>query len=645
MTVTYADLLARKHIAFEPHGLAHIPDLHPGLFPHQRAVTEFALRCGSAAMFLDTGLGKSFAALEWGRVVVEKTNKPVLMLAPLAVGPQHQREAERFGIDALYVRDGSEVTEPRIYITNYERLDSFIATQFVGIILDESSVIKSFTGKTTRKLISTFAKTPYRLCCTATPAPNDHTELGTHAEFLGVMRREEMLPRWFINDTADTGTWRIKGHAAGDFWRWVASWARCVSLPSDLGFDDAGYVLPPISVHEHLVKADRTIDAGEELRGKLVGQHRLFRMPDTSATAIHVEKRLTAKERAKLAAEIVFEDWSCGSQNTPSAAEPNIKTTLLNEIGARNKDGRQKRIKNTCAHITEPTRNAGTETKSSAPSAMPVAERDMRKTASTEKKPRPAQSFATRNFAVMASSKPPSALPQQNTIASPASKVAAPSAAHLPLMEGGTGSPLTTITAPGPSADSSALPATRASASSRTIRNCLNEQSTTSNERDWWVVWCDSDYEQDELERLFGDVAISIRGSMMLSKKEELHEAWLRGERKVLICKPVMFGYGVNWQHCSKMIFAGLSFSYENYYQAVRRCWRFGQKNPVEVHIAMADTEAAIKRVIDRKADDHGAMKREMATAMREAVLHQHAKVGYAPTANVQIPDWMRQAS
>jgi hypothetical protein len=163
----YADLMARKRISFVPRGFEP-PDLHPSLFPHQRASTEFALRAGASAMFLDTGLGKSFAALEWGRVIVERTNKPVLMLAPLAVGPQHQREAERFGIDARYVRDTFEVDGPRIYITNYERLANFTVSDFAGVILDESSVIKSFDGKTTRRLIEAFSKTPYRLACTAT---------------------------------------------------------------------------------------------------------------------------------------------------------------------------------------------------------------------------------------------------------------------------------------------------------------------------------------------------------------------------------------------------------------------------------------------------------------------------------------------
>lgn len=462
----YAALLARKRISFQPRGFEP-PELHPSLFPHQRAVTEFALRTGCSAMFLDTGLGKSFASLEWGRVIMERENKSVLMLAPLAVGPQHQREAERFGIDARYVRDGGEIDGTRIWITNYERIDNFVISDFAAVILDESSILKSFTGITTRKLIAAFSKTPYRLCCTATPAPNDHTELGTHSEFLGVLRRDEMLPRWFINDTADTGRWHVKGHARHDFWRWVSSWARCVSLPSDLGFPDDGYVLPEITVTEHTVTADRTINAGEEVRGKFKGQQRLFRIPETSATSIHQEKRLTSSDRADLVAECIDSD------------------------------------------------------------------------------------------------------PQEA-----------------------------------------------------------------------WIVWVDTDYDADAVKERIPD-AEEVRGSMPLATKERKIDAFSTGQTRVLITKPSITGYGLNWQHCARMAFAGLSFSYENYYQAIRRCWRFGQARPVEVHIAMADTEAAIKRVIDRKADDHGAMKREMTRAMREVAHLEKARRDYAPTQKMEIPAWL----
>jgi hypothetical protein len=467
MNTSYADLIARKQVSFKPRGFDGDFDLNRNLFPHQRAATEFSLRAGCSAMFLDTGLGKSFASLEWGRIVMERTGKPVLMLAPLAVGPQHEREAARFGIDAKYVRGADEVTTTRIYITNYERLDNFNANRFGGVILDESSILKSFTGKTTRALIETFKATPYRLCATATPAPNDHTELGQHAEFLGVMRRDEMLPRWFIHDSADTGTWRIKGHAVADFWRWVASWSRCVSMPSDLGFPDDGYVLPDIRTYQHMVAADRGVDAGTEGRGKFEGQHRLFRMPDTSATAIHKEKRLTADDRADLVAECIDGD----------PCEP-------------------------------------------------------------------------------------------------------------------------------------------------------------------WIVWCDTDYEADAVMARIPDAA-EVRGSMMLAEKEAKLDAFATGNLRVLVTKPSIAGYGLNWQHCARMAFAGLSFSYESYYQAVRRCWRFGQKRDVEVHIAMADTEAAIKRVIDRKAGDHAAMKREMQVAMRNAHQSHVRKVTFNPTKEARLPAWL----
>lgn len=201
---TYHDLIASKRVRFDTSGIADVPSLNPAMFPHQRHATEFALRNGRAAMFLDTGLGKSLCALDWGRVIVEHTNRPVLMLAPLAVAAQHEREAHKFDIDAKAIRERYEITGPRVYITNYDRLDRFDASIFAGVILDESSILKSFTGATTKKLISTFRHTPFRLACTATPAPNDHAELGTHSEFLGALDQSQMLVRWFLHDSADT---------------------------------------------------------------------------------------------------------------------------------------------------------------------------------------------------------------------------------------------------------------------------------------------------------------------------------------------------------------------------------------------------------------------------------------------------------
>ena len=459
----YRGLIAAKRIAFVPRGMQDIPPLNPALKDHQRHSVEFALKAGCAALFLDTGLGKTLCALEWGRVVVEHTGRPVLMLAPLAVAAQHEREAVKFGIDAKAVREPDEITTPRVYITNYDRLAKFNADDFAGVILDESSILKSFTGATTRALIAAFKHTPFRLCCTATPAPNDYMELGQHCQFLGIMNSNEMLSRWFIADQSNMGRYRIKGPAVKSFWEWVASWARCVSKPSDLGFDDTGYDLPPLDLKRHIVAADRSLDAGAEKDG----QARLFRMPDTSATSIHREKRMTTDARADVIADLV-------------AAEP--------------------------------------------------------------------------------------------------------------------GEP--------------------------------------------WVIWCDTDYEADALaDRIPG--AIEVRGSMSPEVKEANLTMFSTGQVRVIITKPSIAGFGLNWQHSARMAFVGLSFSYESFYQAIRRCWRFGQTRAVNVHVACADTEESIWQIVSRKAGDHDAMKLEMTAAMARAARIVPEQAPYQPAKPLALPKWL----
>lgn len=452
----YREMVAAKAVVSQMAGFDP-PALHPRLKPHQAASVDFAVRQGRSALFLDTGLGKTFCALEWGSIVARHTNKPVLMLAPLAVGPQHAAEAERWGIDAQYVRGDHPMRAARIWITNYEQLPKIDPDTFAGVILDESSILKSFTGKTTRALIDGFARTPYRLACTATPAPNDHMELGQHAEFLGQMASNEMLSRWFISDQTQMGAYRLKRGAVRPFWAWVGIWARMAALPSDIGGDDAGYVLPALNPHRHVLKADISANSGEYL----------FRIPDMSATSIHAEKRLTNEDRADAIAEIV-------------AREPLEK----------------------------------------------------------------------------------------------------------------------------------------------------------------WVIWCDTDYEQDALAARLPDF-VDVRGSLPQHKKEERIVAFSTGEARGIITKPRIAGYGLNWQHCARIAFCGLSFSYENYYQAVRRCWRFGQSRVVDVHIVMADTERAIYDAIARKKDDHEAMKSHMMTAMREATSSRRTLDSYDPTHTARLPSFM----
>lgn len=453
----YLEFIRRKEVKAPERGLKSIPEINSQAFGYQRDVIEFLLRAGSGAAFLDTGLGKTLIALEFGRIVNEHTNKPVLMLAPLAVNRQHEREACRWGIDAKAIRSSDEIGN-RINIVNYEQLHHFDSADFAGIILDESSIIKAFTGTTTRKLMAFAESIQFRLAATATPAPNDHMEIGQHSQFLGVMESHEMLARWFIADQSEMGRYRLKRHGIKPFWSWVASWARCLSKPSDLGYSDDGFELPDLIEYKHFVETDLTKNKADD---------QLFRIPDTSATSIHNEKRLSAPARAERIAEVI-------------AGEP-----------------------------SEP-----------------------------------------------------------------------------------------------------------------------------------WIVWCETNYEADELKRTLPQ-AFEVRGDMKPEAKEDLLMRFT-DEGGVLITKPSIAGFGLNWQHCARVAFVGLSFSFEQYYQAIRRCWRFGQKRPVQVHVAMSDTEYVIWQAVARKADDHQNMKDEMAEAMSRAIDIRSVKHGYSGNQPMRVPEWIK---
>ncbi|MFA5186825.1 MAG: DNA methyltransferase [Patescibacteria group bacterium] len=403
-------------------------EINPMLFPFQRDITRWALQRGRAAIFADCGLGKTPIQMEWAHHVAKRTGKPVLILAPLAVSQQTKREADKFGIVCRVCREASEVG-PGVNVTNYERLDHFDASVFGGVVLDESSILKSFTGKTKRDLVDLFSVTPYRLCCTATPAPNDHVELGNHSEFLGIMPRSEMLPRWFTHDSGDTAVWRIKEHAVKPFWTWVSSWAVCIRLPSDIGYSDDGFILPELKQEQHIIPANY------DQLGSAVGD--MFYSPTASATGVHNVMRVTAPDRAAKVAEIVAQ--------------------------------------------------------SSGP----------------------------------------------------------------------------------------------------------------------FVVWCHTNYEAEALMSAIPE-AVEVRGNDKPEDKEKRLLGFVAGDFRVLVTKPSIAGFGMNWQHCNQMAFVGMSYSYESYYQAVRRCWRFGQKSPVHVHVVMTDAEQQIYSTVMDKAREHDAMARNM---------------------------------
>jgi DNA modification methylase/superfamily II DNA or RNA helicase len=302
----YSEFLARKSVAAPLAGFDVTTDvIHPMLFDWQREIVSWALRLGKAAIFAECGLGKTFMQVEWARHVAAYTGGKVLIAAPLAVAHQTISEGARIGVSIAYCRsqETADVAAERVLITNYDMLKEFDASHFEGIVLDESSILKAFTGAIKRMILSMFEKTRFKLACTATPAPNDHLELGNHAEFLNIMRSNEMISRWFINDTMKAGNYRLKKHAEDDFWRWVTSWAVCMSTPSDLGYSDDGFLLPELRMHSEIVEADHT-------RAYESGQ--LFLLGAPSATAMWAEKRATAADRCRRAKDIIgdsIEPW------------------------------------------------------------------------------------------------------------------------------------------------------------------------------------------------------------------------------------------------------------------------------------------------------------------------------------------------
>lgn len=462
MSPEYEHFLARKAVRAPMRGLAQVPPLAPHLFPFQRHTVDFALRAGCSGVFLDTGLGKTEVQLEWCKHAAAATNGRALILTPLAVAGQTRRRAERWGYEARVIRDQSEAG-PGINICNYDRLDKIDPSAFGAVALDEASILKSFTGKTTRALIEAFKGCRFKLCATATPAPNDHMELGNYSEFLEIMAANEMLSRFFINDASTASQeWRLKGHAVTAFWDWMASWSRMAEKPSDLGDIDDGFILPPFEVKRHRARDTAIENALADLFGTVT----------MSATTMHDVKRQTAEARADAAAALV-------------AAEPG----------------------------------------------------------------------------------------------------------------------------------------------------------------EAWIIWCDTDYEADRLKAAIPG-AVEVRGSTSPETKESRIEAFAAGEIKHLIGKPSMLGLGLDWSHCARMAFVGRSYSYELWYQAVRRCWRFGQKRKLMVHLIVAEGEAEIGRVVERKADDHAKMKRAMRDAMARAQ-GQGAivRAAYEPTKNVELPRWIQSAA
>jgi hypothetical protein len=431
----YDAFVARKLAMVQPSGIAGAVQLPSSLFPHQDCLTRWALKRGRSAIFADTGLGKSRMEVAWADAVVKETGMPVLILTPLAVAAQTAQEAAQLGIEVTVCREPSDVNDRGINVTNYERLHKFDPAIFGGVAPDESSIIKHHDTRTFAALTQAFKNTPFKLPATATPAPNDWTELGTHAEFLGICTRQEMLAEFFTHDGGDTQTWRLKGHARQQFWRWVVSWGALIRRPSDLGFADDAYALPALHLHEHQVEVDMPTNG------------MLFAMEAQTLSERRDARRMSMEDRVR----------ECAKRVNAEGGEP-------------------------------------------------------------------------------------------------------------------------------------------------------------------WVVWCDLNDESTALTQAI-DGAVEIRGSDDVDTKESRLQAFARGEARVLVSKPSICGWGLNWQHAARMAFVGVTDSYEAYYQAVRRCWRFGQRREVHVHIFASKAEGAVVANLKRKEREAAQMAEALSAETRDAVM------------------------
>jgi hypothetical protein len=423
--MSYSAFLARKHFDDAPSGLAVVPPINPMLFDFQRAIVSWALRRGRCAIFADCGMGKTPMQLEWAHHVPGRK----IIVAPLAVSVQTEREGAKFGVPAKYLR--ADDGQAEIVVTNYEMLDNFNPADFNGIVLDESSILKSYTGKIRTHIIEHWGTVPFRLAATATPAPNDYMELGNHSEFLGVMSRTEMLSMFFVHDGSETQQWRLKGHAEDEFWRWMCSWAVMIRKPSDLGFEDNGFILPKCHINDIMVR-------------------------DTA--------------------------WS------QDLLFPMVASTLAERLDAR------------------------------------------RRTVSAR------------------------------------------------------------------------------------VEECARLANASNEPR---LIWCNLNSESSAIVDAVHD-AVEVKGSDDMETKSERLLGFASGKYRVLVTKPSIAGFGMNWQHCADMDFVGLSDSYEQFYQALRRCWRFGQTKEVHANIITADTEGAVTANIRRKERESMAMADNMVRHMKD---------------------------
>ncbi len=567
------------------------------------------------------------------------------------LAPREEGSGPQEGRDAGFVRvDGVEILEPghpeldryrdaagKLYF--YDLGGTWHPSFSVnGCIVHNSSILKAFDGKTKQRLIDAFRETPYKLCCTATPAPNDFTELGNHSEFLGIKTRAEMLAEFFVHDGGSTQDWRIKGHAVQPFWRWVATWGAVVKMPSDLGYPDGAFKLPPLRMVEHVVPAGAH---------DIASSGQLFATQARSLMEQRAVKRATIDARAKKVADLARRHAWDGNQSTSETVEQKWQRIRSMQHGSsRDDQGHPTKTANTCESTTKQTRPSSSERASSKTSIMNDGESSMRtakrsaRSASVQPKDGSAPTL-TESAMLTSVSNTESGSPTMSGC-SQINAVCAPSAAAETTTEDDSTS--ITATVPESSVDSYVDGVILDSVNSTTTSIACIEPSNICNAV---VVWCELNDEQDAIANELGDLCVSIQGSDCDDDKISRHERWLRGKVAILVTKASQFGWGLNWQHCHNQIFAGPSNSYERTYQAVRRSWRYGQVHEVTVDIVRSELEEAVIENYRRKERDAAKMSAEMTAHVGDAVRAEVRGAArefndYNPQRVMEIPSWLK---
>lgn len=628
----YNTFLQSKKINAESIGFSIPTDsIHPLLFDWQRDIVRWALLKGRAALFEECGLGKTLQQLEWAKHVAAYTKGKVLIFAPLAVAHQTVAEGLKIDLPVKYCRSQEAANEcpEQVIITNYDMAKHFDMRFFQGVVSDESSILKSFTGKTKRMLLDMCKDVPYRLCCTATPAPNDHLEFGNHAEFLGLMDSNKMISRWFINDTMAAGSYRLKHHAEKDFWRWMTTWAVCISKPSDLGdqYQDNGFLLPPLVFHENTVKVDHT-------RAFEKGQ--LFIMESISATDMWREKRLTSEARCQKALDIVNENGADDTWiiwcDTNDEADRLVKLfpNAVEVSGNDSIENKEEAVKWFCGEICNcQLTNNKKRDKLAACGNQNMRSEDERNITLTQRNgkrenPRGDLEIKTENICEITTSpigKNGSSIKnKQETKETQDDENDTPTKTNTELPQKivqRNGEEIIQKRHLHKTSNNSDLPQT---ITEESLNNKMENALFVGKKPQ---IFEDTDYtltttiEPEKSEGCCAPIVIQESGNSEIVQND-LNKPFCTCEKKtnrILISKSDILGWGLNFQHCSNQIFVGVTYSFEKTYQSLRRSWRFGQKETVNAFMIYAETEGDIIKTLNIKQKKH----REMQVKMNEA--------------------------